>query len=347
MKIIERAAHEAAKRGIVVSVIQFDGSNLAPDVDDAYAEGTTPPTEEDSSDKTELVKRIRELEGDLTKQEQASKLTITSLEKQVQQGIHHTGSINPLAEVNENLKSSYAALVSENTALKSTLVESNEKLMTALATPANGNGAANGDAGLPLASFEMYDVATLGLSEKAASAAKRVKATTVGELKAALVSGALAAKNLKVSQPSRLEIANKLLGQIPAAATAAPERCVSGEMAPISVDFPSWERRLEAAYKKETFTNEWRGKKEALAGQIATLKAQQTNPDIEVQIAALEKKFQNADKMFGMYEGQAIGLLWTLGLPFDFSKVGSVSGALTAKGLPHLITETPQPSNQA
>ncbi len=227
----------------------------------------------------------------------------------------------------------------------SRIAELEQQLANAKSSGGNGSGGA--DPGAVLASFETYPAKVLGLTEKAQKGVDKVECITVGDVKAMLLSGRLAAKgkgNGALGRAELIEIGNKLLGQVPTA-TPPPAVAVGGGVsgAPAGVVPKDWDRLLVGAYRKEVATTAERGKLEQAQQALATLKAQQMTPDTQKSIQDWEARYHEANKMHAMFEGQVATLLFAMGLNHVLKDVRTVSGALEQAGLHHLVQQAPAP----
>lgn len=348
---IARAAEEAAKRGLSVSVIVFESPDNDEAVDEhdvAYAAGAAPALATSPAvDTSAFQKRIAELETKL-KTTAADKAKAEAAVSQLQAERAAMGST--LSADATKAAEALQAQVAELTGKLATAEQQLASAATATAAPTNGTGESNGAHAAPLAAFEGYAIDVLGLSEKAAKGVKKLKVSTIGELRTQFLAGALAEK--RMGRAEIIEVAQKMLGQVPSledgpangAAPAAPAAAQAD--VPVGVTPQSWMRQLEAARKKEARCAEFTAQAAELAAKAQVLQQGQLTPETQAELNQVSQDHATAARTAAVYHSQIVCLLWTMGLPHDLAKVQNVDGSLKAAGLPHLIEEVPAPSDQ-
>lgn len=222
-------------------------------------------------------------------------------------------------------------------ALRSDLAKKDKEIegLAAAGVPTTVDDA--GDA--PLGSFDDYPISVLGLEKKELKGAEKCGCKTVGDARKALLNGDLKDKG-RLPKDSVITVANKLLGAAPSGKAANVIDAPAASTAPAGHTDRTWDERLGAAFRKEEKAHEIRATLDAMIAQLKVLQGQQ---GVKAQVADLQGKIAAQDKMLGMYDGQICAVLWSLNLPHDFAKYGSVDGALQAAGLAHLMRGTPAP----
>ena len=343
---LEEALSKAAARGFALTVTEYtfhapDGY-VEPDVEDVYAAAAQPPTSSSSSSTPQAMPGAA-----------GPPIAIEHLQTQLAESEKRAHDLaGKVADLQKQLAAVPPTAGSPPTGDPAALTQADARIveLEAQLSAAGGNGTAGAVDDAPLAAFENYPQTVLALSDKAQKGVNRVEAKTVGDVKTALLTGKLGGKDTgdgKLGRLEVIEVANKLLGQVPAAVGAnPPAQLGDGEgMAgiPVGLAIKSWPELLESCRRKETAAGGERQKIEQALSTLQGLRTQQLTPDIQKQIEQWSALHINADKMFALYEAQVSQFLYTLGLPYLLKEVRTVNGSLEKAGLNHLINEVPAP----
>lgn len=335
---LDDALAKAAARGMSLTVTEFtfqapDGYEES-DQDDAYAAAAAPAGSVQTAVAAHGAVALAQVKAQLTESEKRAHTLaaqVADLEKKL-------ADIAAAGSSEQPMQSDALARIAEL-----------EAQLAAGGASSNGNGS---EVGATLAAFESYPQSVLALGEKAQKGIDRIGAKTVGEVKEALLGGKLGNAGKGSGRLGRLEVievANKLLGQVPSAvgAALAPAQGGGGEGGmsgvPAGLQIKSWDELLGSARKKELSANAERDKKAKASAAIQQLRASQLTPDTQQQLQTWEALQTNADKMMGIFDAQVSQFLYTLGLPYIRKEVRTVNGSLEKAGLHHLINEAPAP----
>jgi len=204
----------------------------------------------------------------------------------------------------------------------------------------------------PLASFDEYPVANLGLTQKTQKGVDRCGCKTVADVRVAFLEGKLQSKEKdggKLPKDSVIEVADKLLGRAPSidgVIATTPTDAVPAAGLPAGHEDRPWTERLQAAFRKEIRAGEVRQAITQLTTEITRLRGQQITPEVEQQLASAQAELQKQEKRLAMFDGQVVASLWSCNLPHDLKTHRTVNNALRAAGLPHLMNEPPQPVSE-
>jgi hypothetical protein len=203
---------------------------------------------------------------------------------------------------------------------------------------AAAEGHAQGAAGQPteVVSIDSYDIETLGIGDESnVRKLKKAGYTTIGQVRQGFAN--LKDLKLKGGQKAVIDIAERLMGKVPASTGTGPAPAAAttqAEGTPEGHTDRSWLDRLGAVKAKERDVRDEEAK-------IAAIKAQY--PDENNMPDAAYDQLLDKQREKDMAKAQVVALVWGLGLDKGpLSQGGSVDDCLTAAGLTHLC-EDPAP----
>jgi len=190
-------------------------------------------------------------------------------------------------------------------------------------------------------SIDTYSIDVLGIPEEIAAKVRKVY-TTIGDLRAAVISGALKEMKLKGGQKAIIDIQERLLGRVPPERIAGATPVAGGgaaatgggvaEGVPEGHSDRPWLDRLGAVKAKEQDMKDWAAKMGALRAEY---------PDETAMPDASYDELMKSIKEHDVAKSQVVALVWGLGLDKEHLRGddGCVDACLRDAGLTHLAAE--------